>query len=36
MKQQRLAAAGFELATKLTRKHEFLDEMNLVLRGRNW
>jgi IS5 family transposase len=31
MKQQSLAAAGFELATKRTRKREFLDEMNLVV-----
>jgi hypothetical protein len=30
MKQQSLATAGFELATKRTRKREFLDEMNLV------
>ena len=31
MKQQSLAAAGFELATKRTRKRAFLDEMNLVV-----
>ena len=31
MKQQSLATAGFELATKRTRKREFLDEMNLVV-----
>jgi IS5 family transposase len=31
MKQQGLATAGFELATKRTRKREFLDEMNLVV-----
>jgi IS5 family transposase len=31
MKQQSLAAAGFELSTKRTRKREFLDEMNLVV-----
>ncbi len=31
MKQQNLATAGFELATKRTRKREFLDEMNLVV-----
>jgi len=31
MKQQSLAAAGLELATKRTRKREFLDEMNLVV-----
>ena len=31
MKQQSLATARFELATKRTRKREFLDEMNLVV-----
>jgi transposase, IS5 family len=31
MKQQSLATAGFELASKRTRKREFLDEMNLVV-----
>ncbi len=31
MKQQSLDTAGFELATKRTRKHEFLDEMNLMV-----
>lgn len=31
MKQISLASAGFELATKRTRKREFLDEMNLVV-----
>jgi IS5 family transposase len=31
MKQQSLATAGFELATKRTRKREFLDEMDLVV-----
>jgi IS5 family transposase len=31
MKQQSLATAGFELATKRTRKREFLDEMNLAV-----
>lgn len=31
MKQMSLAATGFELATKRTRKREFLDEMNLVI-----
>jgi len=30
MKQMSLASTGFELATKRTRKCEFLDEMNLV------
>ena len=29
-KQIRLVASGFELASKRTRKREFLDEMNLV------
>lgn len=31
MKQKSLATAGFELASKRTRKREFLDEMNLVV-----
>jgi IS5 family transposase len=31
MKQITLAATGFELVTKRTRKREFLDEMNLVV-----
>ena len=31
MKQITLAASGFELVTKRTRKREFLDEMNLVV-----
>jgi IS5 family transposase len=31
MKQISLAATGFEIATKRTRKREFLDEMNLVV-----
>ena len=31
MKQISLAATGFELVTKRTRKREFLDEMNLVV-----
>ena len=31
MKQMRLSSTGFELATKRTRKREFLDEMNLVV-----
>jgi hypothetical protein len=31
MKQISLATTGFELATKRTRKREFLDEMNLVI-----
>ena len=31
MKQQSLATTGFELATKRTRKREFLDEINLVV-----
>ena len=31
MKQMSLAATGFELVTKRTRKREFLDEMNLVI-----
>lgn len=31
MKQKSLASSGFELATKRTRKREFLDEMNLVV-----
>lgn len=31
MKQQSLGMVGFELATKRTRKREFLDEMNLIV-----
>jgi|SRR6185312_8619929 len=31
MKQKSFASSGFELATKRTRKREFLDEMNLVV-----
>ncbi len=31
IKQQNFSTAGFELATKRTRKREFLDEMNLVI-----
>lgn len=31
MKQQSLVTVGFELASKRTRKREFLDEMNLVI-----
>src|SRR3990167_10388105 len=31
MKQISLAATGFEIATKRTRKREFLDEMNQVV-----
>ena len=31
MKQMTLATTGFELVTKLTRKREFVDEMNLVI-----
>jgi len=31
MKQISLAATGFELVTKRTRKRVFLDEMNLVV-----
>jgi IS5 family transposase len=31
MKQRSLASTGFELATKRTRKRDFLDEMNLVV-----
>ena len=31
MKHQSFATAGFELATKRTPRHEFLDEMNLVV-----
>jgi len=31
MKQMSLAATGFELVNKRTRKREFLDEMNLLI-----
>jgi transposase, IS5 family len=31
MKQQSLATTGFQLATKSTRRREFIDEMNLVV-----
>lgn len=31
MNQMSLAATGFELVTKRTRKREFLDEMSLVI-----
>jgi IS5 family transposase len=31
MKQTTFASTGFELAAKITRKPEFLDEMNLVV-----
>ncbi len=31
MKQQSLATVGFELATKRTRKRQFLEEMNLIV-----
>jgi len=31
MKEMSFATTGFELVTQRTRKHEFLDEMNLVI-----